>query len=69
MKIINSKKKYYSPKVEVFIDKKDNKYNGFVGFDKLYNSEVYIDTRDGNGYNTVIKKLNQLQCKIALKSH
>lgn len=69
MKIINSKKKYYSPKVEVFIDKKDNKYNGFVGFAKLYNSEVYIDTRDGTGYNTVIKKLNPLICKFALKFH
>ena len=68
MKTINSRRQIRH-KVEIFIDPKTGKNNGFVGFVTLYDAEIYVDTRDGTGYSEVIKKLEPLICRFAHKYH
>lgn len=57
MKTINIKTKN---KIKVFYDRETNKYTGFMGKVKLYNDEVYIDTRDGTGYDKMFLKLEKM---------
>lgn len=54
MKVINLNKK-----VEIFRDPKTNKYIGFAGNIELYNKNIFIDTRDGTGYDNIIKELDK----------
>jgi len=56
MKTINSKKR-----------SKAKKKDYFAGLAAVYDSKIYIDTRDGTGYEAVINKLRPLICKFALK--
>jgi len=66
MKTINSKKR---SKSETFIDPKTKKRSGFAGLVSVYDSVIYVDTRNGTGYDAVINKLKPLICKFALKYH
>jgi len=66
MKTINSKK---SDSIKFFIDPKTKVQNGFAGNVKLYDSQIYVDTRDGTGYDKVIDKLMPLVYKLAMKYH
>lgn len=68
MRTLNSKKKTDN-KAEVFENPETGEYIGFSGKVKLYDTEVYIDTRSGQGYEEIIKKLNPLICKFASKYH
>lgn len=68
MKTINSKKPNKNYKeIQVFVDKDTDKACGFAGIVELYDIKVYIDTRGGTGYDTVIDKLKPLICKFAMK--
>lgn len=55
MKTINSK------------SSKTERQCSFIGVAKLYDSSVYIDTRDGTGYDAVIKKMQPIIHKLSLK--
>jgi len=55
MKTINIKNK-----IQSFYDYETNKCTGFVGKIKLYNDEIYIDTRDGTGYDEMFQKLKRM---------
>jgi RNA polymerase sigma factor (sigma-70 family) len=48
-----------SNKIDIFYDDKSGKIKGFAGKVKLYKEYVYVDTRDGTGYNEVIEKLER----------
>jgi RNA polymerase sigma factor (sigma-70 family) len=70
MKTINSKRKSKSDGApEIFVDKKTSEYHGFAGNVMLYDSEIYIDTRTGTGYDEVLKKLRPLVHKLMSKFH
>jgi RNA polymerase sigma factor (sigma-70 family) len=60
MKTINSKK------IQVLCDE-DGNPNGFVGTVQVYDKNIYVDTRDGTGYDKVIKNLESLIYRLALK--
>jgi len=66
MRTINSKKN-----AKDFVAFKDDsdKSTGFSGTIALYDSEVYVDTRDGTGYKEVIEKLQPLIHKLASRYH
>ena len=57
MKTINSKK---TNEVEIFHDHRTKECIGFCGSVRLYDVDIYIDTRNGQGYDEVIKKLSAL---------
>lgn len=67
MKIINSNENQNS-NIIFFKDDKGKK-TGFSGNVELYNSTVYIDTRDGTGYDDIINKLEHLINNLSLKYH
>lgn len=70
MKTINSRRKNKSAKAtEIFVDKNTKEYCGFAGTVALYDSEIYIDTRTGKGYDEVLKKLSPLVHKLMSKFH
>jgi len=70
MKTINSKKHSQPDEsVQFFVNQKTNMRSGFSGTVALYDSEVYVDTRDGTGYKEVIEKLKPLIHKLAGKYH
>jgi len=68
MKTINSKKSENTA-LEIFVDPKTQEYLGFAGIVSLYDTHVYIDTRNGKGYDEVIKKLGPLIHKLMSKFH
>lgn len=67
MKTININKK-----AKKIYDPVTKKYMGFVGNVKIYNKTIYIDTRDGTGYDKAIslleKHINRLSYKYNLSS-
>lgn len=68
MRIINSKKYHKVCKdIQLFVDPKTKSQNGFAGTVVLYNSKIYVDTRDGTGYDKIIEKLGALIYRLALK--
>lgn len=70
MKTINSKKHQKICEDILFFTDPDTKVqNGFAGNVELYDSQIYVDTRDGTGYDKVIDKLGSLVYKMALKYH
>jgi len=70
MKTINSKKHGKSIKnLQTFVDSVTDERSGFAGTVTLYDSDIYIDTRDGTGYKEVIEKLKPLIHKLATKYH
>lgn len=52
---------------EIFIDSATKKYTGFAGKVHIYNSEIYVDTRNGTGYDTIVKKLSKFIKYMATK--
>jgi RNA polymerase sigma factor (sigma-70 family) len=62
LKTINLKSK-----VKTFYDPKTDKYFGFAGIVKLYNKEIYVDTRNGTGYDKVIKELDRYIIRLSYK--
>ena len=54
-------------KFEVFLNPNNDEYEGFVGYVQVYNEEIYIDTRNGKGYDILIKKLNKLIKHLSFK--
>jgi RNA polymerase sigma factor (sigma-70 family) len=62
MKTINLKNK-----IKTFHDHRTNEYLGFAGTVKLYNKEMYVDTRNGVGYDKVIKTLDRYITHLAYK--
>jgi len=62
MKTVNIKKK-----IEKFYDQKTDEYLGFAGVVKLYDENIYVDTRTGIGYDEVIKKLDKYVNYLAYK--
>jgi len=48
---------FQSTTVETFYDPETNKYEGFAGTIKIFESSIYIDTRTGEGYGEAIIKL------------
>lgn len=56
-----------SNKIKTFYDSDTNEYLGFAGDVKLYNKEVYVDTRDGTGYDKVISELDRYITHLAYK--
>ena len=70
MKTINSRKASVERKaLETFYDSKTGIPTGFCGTVRLYDVDIYIDTRTGNGYDEVIRKLNPLIHKFMAKFH
>lgn len=70
MKTINSKKAFVKKnEIETFHDPHTNEYLGFCGPVRLYDSDIYIDTRTGQGYDEVIKKLSALVRKFMMQFH
>ena len=70
MKIINSNKsRKQCGETEVFVDPVTKVQNGFVGNAMVYDQSIYIDTRDGTGYDKVIEKLGALIYKFSNKYH
>src|SRR5271169_3035249 len=70
MKTINSKKTATKQKaVETFHDPRTKEYVGFRGLVRLYDEDIYIDTRTGKGYDEVIKKLSALVRKFMSRFH
>jgi len=65
MKTINIKKK---SDLEIFVDI-DNRPRGFAGTIAIYDSAIYVDTRNGTGYEAVINKLAPLIHKFMSKYH
>ena len=66
MKTINSKK---TNEVEIFHDHRTKECIGFCGSVRLYDVDIYIDTRTGQGYDEVIKKLSALVRKFSMRFH
>ncbi|MFA5024044.1 MAG: sigma-70 family RNA polymerase sigma factor [Patescibacteria group bacterium] len=64
MKVINSKRSEF----EIFENEK-NEYIGFSGMVSLYEMSLFIDTRNGTGYDKVIKKLAPLIHKFTKRFH
>jgi RNA polymerase sigma factor (sigma-70 family) len=62
VKIINSK--IPNKDLLIFTDSKTKEYSGFAGTVELYDSSIYIDTRNGIGNDEVIKKLMPLIHKL-----
>ena len=56
MKITNSKSK----EIEIFIDSNTNKYLGFAGSVEVYEDFIFIDTRNGIGYDKAMLKFEKL---------
>lgn len=56
MKTINSN----TEDVEIFIDQDAKKYIGFAGIVQVYDADIYVDTRDGAGYDKVMAKFEKL---------
>jgi len=54
-------------KIKTFHDSETDKYLGFAGTVKLYDKEVYIDTRNGTGYDEAIKILHKYVNHLAYK--
>lgn len=68
MKTINGKKHDKNcEEIQLFVDQETDEVCDFAGVVELYDSKVYIDTRDGTGYDLVIEKLKPLICKFAVK--
>ena len=65
MKTINSEEKDY----EIFLDPTTNEYVGFAGKVKVHDSEIYVNTKSGKGYDKVIKKLGKLIHFLSTKYH
>lgn len=65
MKTINTKKS--GNKDEVLTNKNTDIQYGFAGMAKIYDSEVYIDTRDGTGYDKAIVKFKPLINRLSKK--
>jgi len=63
MKTLNSRK---NKELQIFTDNAD-KLIGFAGFVDVYEEQIYIDTRTGEGYNKVIRKLDKLISYLAVK--
>lgn len=66
MKTINSKENS-SVKSKIFINKNTSKQCGFAGMANVYDTSIYIDTRDGTGYDQAINKFGPLINKLATK--
>lgn len=64
MKTINGKK---HNNIEVFRNNETQEICGFAGTVELYDSKIYVDTRNGTGYDDVITKLRPLIHKLATK--
>lgn len=69
MRTINSKKQKDKPQVQVFKNSETNRQTGFAGRVTLYDSEIYVDTRDGTGYDMVLEKFKPLIYKFSMKYH
>lgn len=54
-------------KISVFKDPQTHKHTGFAGVVSVYDSEIYIDTRDGTGYDKVIEKVAPFTKKLSTK--
>ena len=65
MKTINKRKTKVSSNIKVFTDKQTGKNCGFAGEIEVYDSKIYIDTRNGTGYDKALKKLEPLVYKFA----
>lgn len=65
MKVINSKQ----CNTRVFINKETKKQTNFAGIIDVYDTKIYVDTRNGTGYDKVISKLKPLIHKLANKYH
>jgi DNA-directed RNA polymerase sigma subunit (sigma70/sigma32) len=63
MRTINSNKE----ELEIFLDPKTKEYVGFSGKVQVYDTEMYVNTKTGKGYDEVIKKLNKLVGFLASK--
>ena len=53
--------------VEEFYDPDTQKYTGFAGTVRLYKQDLYVDTRDGTGYDKVIAGLEKYITNLAYK--
>ena len=64
MKTVNIHK---DKEMEVLIDKDTKVRLGFAGWINIDNESVYVDTRNGTGYDIVIKKLDRMIKFLASK--
>ena len=64
MKTINVKSKN---KIQTFYNPNTNERTGLAGIVQLYDTELYIDTRDGTGYDELFKELKRLINHLAYK--
>lgn len=64
MKTINSKKN----KMLVFANTSGD-ITGFAGYIKVYDKSIYVDTRDGTGYNDIIENLGKFVNHLSTKYH
>lgn len=64
MKTINANK---DKELEIFIDTNTNEYLGFAGWITVDDESIYVDTRDGSGYDRVIAKMTKLIKYLAAK--
>lgn len=62
MRTINSKNK-----IKTFYDIDTDEYLGFAGIVKLYKTDIFVDTRDGTGYDKVISGLEKYITHLAYK--
>lgn len=53
--------------ISTFFDPQTKKYLGFAGIVSVYDSEIYVDTRNGKGYDKVISKISPFINKISTK--
>ena len=52
--------------VATHIDSEDN-IIGFVGKVRLYDEDIFVDTRNGNGYDAIIVKMEKYITKLSYK--
>jgi len=64
MKTINANK---DKELEIFTDTNTNDYLGFAGWITVDNEAIYVDTRDGTGYDKIIVKMSKLIKYLATK--
>lgn len=64
MKTINVSK---DKELEIFTDSKTEEFLGFAGWINIDNEKVYVDTRDGTGYDKIINKMSKLIKYLASK--
>ena len=64
MKTINANK---DKELEIFTDPNTNEYLGFAGWIVVDGESIYVDTKDGTGYDRVIVKMSKLIKYLASK--